>query len=205
MPKLSFFMRFSWGKILLKDFAPCKKIDISQLWIGPRTIDYWHDDVLHLPSTWFMMMMVMMMMTMMMTDDWQRPVSIQITINWDRTEDYWLLTGQIFMMMFCTCQPHNSWWCWWWWWWWWGWWWWWCYSPARHIIPVKFRRLGSCIKSKDYRTKPGDILQGTRDVSKWRLANCFTHLPRAIAWAPLVGVKNVLDVILEGRREVSTT
>ena len=156
-------------------------------------------------TTVIMMMMVMMMMTMMMTDDWQRPVSIQITINWDRTEDYWLLTGQIFMMMFCTCQPHNSWWCWWWWWWWWGWWWWWCYSPARHIIPVKFRRLGSCIKSKDYRTKPGDILQGTRDVSKWRLANCFTHLPRAIAWAPLVGVKNVLDVILEGRREVSTT
>ena len=31
MPKLSFFTRFSWGKILLKDFAPCKKIDISQL------------------------------------------------------------------------------------------------------------------------------------------------------------------------------
>ena len=32
VPKLSLFTRFSWGKIQFKDFALCKRIDISQLW-----------------------------------------------------------------------------------------------------------------------------------------------------------------------------
>ena len=31
VPKLSLFTRFSWGKIQFKYFAPCKRIDISQL------------------------------------------------------------------------------------------------------------------------------------------------------------------------------
>ena len=31
VPKLSLFTRFSWGKIQIRDFAPCKRFDISQL------------------------------------------------------------------------------------------------------------------------------------------------------------------------------
>ena len=34
VPKLSLFTRFSWGKIQFKGFAPCKRIDISQLCSG---------------------------------------------------------------------------------------------------------------------------------------------------------------------------